>query len=233
MTQQQGCDAGASCLYAALPGGVTGSRCFEATCDVVRQDCPAGQRCTYVLSNGVRSRQCVQEGVSEEGDPCSLAGTSPAQTFDTCKKGLYCVDRPAGDAGTTFVCQRFCHATTQCSAPQECNEVLRLSDTEELPLACGAASTRCDLLAQDCADPLACYPSASRGTAVCAGAGALAEGATCDFSNQCAKGSACVGTGSERACRKVCRHPTGEPGCPSGTTCQPLAAFTGMGACVP
>jgi hypothetical protein len=230
---QQGCDAGASCHYATLTDGGTGSRCFAAPCDVVRQDCPAGQRCTYVLSNTTRGRACVEDGTSAEGDPCSLAGSSATQTFDTCAKGLYCVDTALGDGGTAFQCQRFCHDSAQCTAQRECNEVLRLSGTEELPFVCGEASARCDLLAQDCASPLACYPSKTRGTAVCAGIGGLGDGAACEFSDQCARGSACVGPQNARVCRKLCRHPSGEPSCPSGLTCQSLADFAGVGACVP
>jgi hypothetical protein len=233
VSQQQGCDAGASCHYTDLTDGGTGSRCFAAPCDVVRQDCPSGQRCTYVLANTVRTRACVEDGTSAEGDPCSLAGTSSTQSYDTCAKGLYCLDTALTDGGTAFQCQRFCHDSAQCTAPRECNEVLRLSGTQELPFVCGAPSARCDLLAQDCAGPLACYPSRSRGTAVCSGAGGLGEGAPCEFSDQCARGSACVGPEATRVCRTLCRHPSGEPSCPTGRTCQPLAAYPGVGACVP
>lgn len=232
--RQQGCATGESCLYTPLADGGTGSRCFAGACDVVRQDCASGQRCTYVLENGMRARACVDEGTSGEGEPCSLSGTSATRTFDTCKKGLYCVDTPGPDGGTSFVCQRFCDDASQCTAPQECNEVLRLTDTQELPLACGAAAPRCDLLAQDCASPLGCYPSTSRGAAVCAGSGSAGDGMGCDFSNQCTRGSACVGASSTaRACRKLCKLPSGEPSCPSGTTCQALADYPGVGACVP
>ncbi len=230
---QQGCEAGASCLYTDLRDGGTGSTCFPGACDVVSQNCPNGQRCTYVLANGTRGRMCVADGTANEGDPCSLASGSGAQTFDTCKKGLYCTDTVEGDGGTTFRCQRFCHGNAQCGASLECNEVLRLSGTGELPLACGAPSPKCDVLAQDCAAPLGCYPSETPGAAVCTGIGPRAEGAACDFSNQCAKGSACVGPASARVCRTLCRTPSGTPACPSGRTCQGLADYPGVGACVP
>lgn len=233
VSRQQGCDAGASCHYSELPDGGTGSRCFTGPCDVVKQDCPSGQRCTYVLENGTRSRLCVEDGTSAEGEPCSLASTSATQRFDTCRKGLYCADAPLADGGTSFLCQRFCHDSAQCTAPRECNEVLRLEGTLELPLVCGEPSARCELLAQDCASPLGCYPSKNRGTAVCVGIGGLGDGEPCEFSNQCARGSACVGPATGRVCRELCRHPTGEPGCPTGMTCQALADYSGVGACVP
>lgn len=231
VNRQQGCESGASCLYAELPDGGTGSRCFPGACDVVRQDCASGQRCTYVLANGAYSRACVAEGSSGEGEPCSLAGTS--QTFDTCRKGLYCADARLADGGATFQCRRFCHDTAQCTAPGECNEVLRLAGTQELPLACGAPSPRCDLLTQDCASPLSCYPSATAGAAVCAGSGGRGNGEPCEFSNQCTRGSACVGPSTARVCRPLCRHPGGTPACATGTTCQGLADYPGVGACVP
>lgn len=230
---QLGCATGESCFYTDLQDGGTGSACFAGACDVVRQDCPSGQRCTYGVANGARSRMCVQDGASNEGDPCSLSGGSGAQTFDTCKKGLYCIDTSGGEGAPTFQCQRFCHATAQCGAARECNEVLRLSDTGERPLVCGEPSPKCDLLAQDCASPLGCYPSETPGAAVCTGIGPRADGQACDFSNQCARGSACVGSGTPRVCRPLCRTSSGGPGCASGTTCQALTDYPGVGACVP
>lgn len=231
--RQSGCDAGASCLYTTRPDGGVGSACVAGPCDVVLQDCPSGQRCTYVLANGTRTRQCVEEGTSAEGDPCSLASASGEPRFDTCQRGLSCADTATADGGTRFQCQRFCHGSAQCGAPQECNVALRLSGTRELPLLCGPPSARCGLLAQDCVEPLGCYPSGTPGAAACAASGARPTGAPCEFSNQCERGSVCVGTGAERACAPLCALPSGTPGCASGTTCQPLTGHPDVGACVP
>ncbi|MDY7229616.1 hypothetical protein [Hyalangium rubrum] len=229
VSRQRGCDAGQSCLFRQLEDGGTGSQCFGGACDPVRQDCPDGQRCTYVRGDGGTWRECVAEGTADEGAPCQLGASEPLG-IDTCKKGLFCTDVALADGGTGFQCARLCHDTASCAAPRECNEVLRLPGTVELPLICGAPSQRCDLLAQDCESPLSCYPTTD--SALCASTGNLSEGATCEFSNQCARGSACVRTGEGLTCRPICRYPSGQPGCARGT-CQPLQSNADAGACVP
>ena len=228
VARQEGCATGQSCHFADLADGGTGSRCFAAECDVVRQDCAGGQRCTYVSQGGTTRRQCVEAGTVGEGVPCTLSPTDGSLAYDTCQKGLFCKDAPATDGGTAFFCRRLCHATPQCGSSGECNTVLRLEGTAELPLVCGPSSARCDPFSQNCTSPLSCYPSNSG--PVCAGTGTRGEGQTCDFSNQCARGSTCVNTGRGLTCRPLCR-PTGTPGCTTGT-CRPLDDNPGVGACV-
>ncbi|RJS18773.1 hypothetical protein DRW03_24225 [Corallococcus sp. H22C18031201] len=231
VAKQEGCGAGTTCLFAQLADGGTGSRCFAGACDAVRQDCPAGQRCTYATTSaGVTQRQCVAEGTTDEGGACTMSPDVSGPSFDTCKKGLFCKDEALTDGGTGFFCRRLCDANTQCSAGTECNTVLRLQGTLELPLLCGPPARPCDALGQDCAAPLACYPS-TQGP-VCASRGTLSEGAACDFSNQCAPGSTCVRSGTELLCRPLCRFPTGSPACASGT-CRPVDNNPNVGACVP
>lgn len=231
VARQEGCGAGQSCLFADLADGGTGSQCFTGTCDAVRQDCPSGQRCTYVtLDGGTTQRMCVAEGTADEGAPCTLATAPPGQTYDTCKQGLFCKDERAADGGLSFFCRQLCHASTQCDAG-DCNTVLRLEGTPELPLVCGAPSAACDPFGQDCAAPLSCYPSTSG--PVCAGIGNLGEGATCEFSNQCAAGSTCVRTEGGLTCRKLCRLPSGDPTCASGTCRSVDNNPSNVGACVP
>ncbi|WP_223633379.1 hypothetical protein [Corallococcus sp. EGB] len=229
--RQEGCAAGQDCLYTDLADGGTGSQCFAGACDVVRQDCPSGQRCTYVgLDGGSTERQCVAAGTATEGAPCLLANSPPGQTYDTCAAGLYCKDESQADGGAAFFCRKLCHATSDCGSG-ECNTVLRLPGTRELPLVCGPASARCDPFAQDCESPLGCYP-ASNGP-VCAGQGTLAEGAACEFSNQCSPGSTCVMTNGHGTCRTLCRTAGGSPGCANGATCRAINNNSGVGACAP
>ncbi len=231
VARQGGCDAGMSCFFALGEDGGTGSRCFGGPCDPVRQDCPDGQRCTYARGDGGTWRACVEDGTAEEGEPCQLSGASGDMRIDTCKKGLFCTDRALEDGGTAFQCARFCHDTATCPSERECNEVLRLEGTVELPLICGEPSPRCDLLTEDCDSPLSCYPT-PEGEPLCASTGSLGEGQPCEFANQCARGSACVRTAGVLSCRPLCRHPIGEPGCASGS-CQPLQGHPGVGACAP
>ncbi|RKH17930.1 hypothetical protein D7Y13_09175 [Corallococcus praedator] len=232
VVKQDGCAAGQNCLYTDLTDGGTGSRCFPGACDPVRQqDCPAGQRCTYVARDGGDTqRQCVAAGTGTEGAPCTLASDAPAgQRYDTCGAGLYCKDDALNDGGTGFFCRELCHATSDC-ASGDCNTVLRLAGTDELPLVCGPPSARCDAFAQDCEGPLGCYP-ATNGP-VCAGRGTLAPGAACEFSNQCSPGSTCAVSDGVGTCRTLCRVPSGSPACSSGT-CRALTNNGDVGACVP
>jgi hypothetical protein len=231
VARQQGCDAGALCLRGLLEGGGQGNRCFPGECDLVAQDCPAGNKCTYVRQGSVTSRRCVPDGTVTEGGACSSNATPEGDFYDTCKAGLYCTDQTAPDGGTAFACQKFCYGGEQCTAPRDCIEVLRFTGSDELPRVCGEAGPKCDLLAQGCASSLGCYPSPSSGP-VCVTAGTVEDGAACTYSNDCRPGSACVKEGAGLACRKLCRAPSGEPGCASGH-CEPLQDFAGVGACVP
>ncbi|MCP3098476.1 hypothetical protein LZ198_06245 [Myxococcus sp. K15C18031901] len=196
---------------------------------MVKQDCAAGLRCTYAGAGGVTSRRCVAAGTATEGARCTLAPTDAGLAFDTCEAGLFCKDERQDDGGTAFSCRRLCHTSTQCDASEACNTVLRLAGTPELPLLCGERSQPCDPFAQACAAPLSCYPSSSG--PVCAGSGTRGPGESCDFSNQCAPGSACVAAGVGLTCRPLCR-PGGPPACSSGT-CRPLSGNAGVGACLP
>ncbi|WAM23552.1 hypothetical protein [Myxococcus sp. NMCA1] len=228
VARQEGCADGQDCYFADLADGGTGSRCFEAECDVVAQDCAQGQRCTYAMENGVTQRRCVAPGTADEGAPCTLAPSDGGLAYDTCRQGLFCREAPDG-AGSGFTCQRLCHATTQCGNASECNTVLRLEGTDELPLVCGPPSTACNPFGEDCDAPLSCYPSTSG--PLCAGSGNRTEGQSCDFSNQCAPGSACVNAGGGLTCRPLCQ-PGGTPACSTGS-CRALDSNPGVGACVP
>jgi len=214
-----------------LEDGGQGNRCFPGGCDPVAQDCPAGNKCTYVRQGGVTSRRCVPDGTVAEGEACQSTVTPEGDSHDTCKAGLSCTDQTASDGGIAFVCLRFCHGSEQCTAPRDCIEVLRFTGSEELPRVCGEPGPKCDLLARGCASPLGCYPSPRSGP-VCVTAGAVEDGMPCTYSNDCRSGSACVKDGASLACRRLCRTPSGEPGCASGY-CEPLRDFAGVGACVP
>ncbi|CAM3905418.1 hypothetical protein G4177_25475 [Corallococcus sp. ZKHCc1 1396] len=232
VVKQDGCAAAEDCLYTDLADGGTGSRCFPGACDPVRQEgCPAGQRCTYVtLEGGDTQRQCVSAGTATEGAACTLAADAPAgQRYDSCAAGLFCKNDVLADGGTGFFCRKLCHATSDC-ASGDCNTVLRLPGTDELPLVCGPPSAGCDAFAQDCQGPLGCYP-ATNGP-VCAGSGTLTPGSPCEFSNQCSPGSTCAVSDGVGTCRTLCRLPSGSPACPNGT-CRAIANNGDVGACVP
>jgi hypothetical protein len=230
VARQRGCDAGAVCLRGVQQDGGQGNLCFPGECDPVAQDCPSGNKCAYVSQGGTTSRRCVPDGTVDAGGACQSTATPAGDFHDTCKAGLSCVDQPAPDGGTAFVCKKFCHASEQCTAPADCIEVLRFTGSDELPRVCAEPGPKCELLAQGCASSLGCYPSPTSGP-VCVTAGAAEDGAPCTYSNDCRPGSACVNGGAGLRCHRLCRTPSGEPGCASGR-CEPLRDFAGVGACV-
>ncbi|MGZ3459329.1 MAG: hypothetical protein ACXU86_12600 [Archangium sp.] len=231
VARQQGCDAGSLCLRGVLEDGGQSNLCFPGECDLVAQDCPSGNKCTYVRQGSATIRRCVPDGTVAEGAACQSTATPEGDFYDTCKAGLYCTDESAPDGGTSFTCQKFCYGSEQCTAPRDCIEVLRFAGSNELPRVCGEAGPGCDLLAQGCASSLGCYPSPKSGP-VCVTAGAVTDGSACTYSNDCRPGSACVKESTGLVCRPLCRAPSGEPGCASGH-CEPLQDFSGVGACVP
>jgi hypothetical protein len=232
VAQQRGCASGELCLRASLEDGGQENRCFAGGCDPVLQDCATGEKCTYVRDGDTARRQCVKAGTGSEGERCFSTTTDGGMT-DTCQVGLYCTDRSLEDGGTSFTCQRFCHGSDQCTAPSECSDVLRFAGSEELPRVCGEPGVACDLLTQNCTDPaMGCYPSPRGSASVCVVAGMVEDGVTCTYSNDCRAGSACVRSGTGQVCRRLCRHPSGEPSCATGR-CEPLQGFADAGACVP
>jgi hypothetical protein len=89
---------------------------------------------------------------------------------------------------------------------------------------------QCDPLHQNCASALdGCYPGASGPG--CYPAGAIPLGDMCTYSNDCLKGSACVGSAGMTTCRQLCSYPGGAPGCDAGT-CTRLTSSMAVGVCL-
>jgi hypothetical protein len=87
-------------------------------CDLVRQDCPAGQRCDIDLSpEGMLAIICVRDlgGTGLNGTPCQNGPTH-------CHPGSACiqdVDRFGNPVGTPH-CDDFCNADGDCPADSVC-----------------------------------------------------------------------------------------------------------------
>ena len=64
------------------------------------------------------------------------------------------------------------------------------------------------------------------------GSGAIgatgAAGDACVAANDCAEGLTCI---DDDTCAQLCDRVDGNPGCPTGTTCDPLAGHTRTGVC--
>ncbi len=210
-------DAG-SCLYFSLDGGLgSDTACFTGDCDLVRQDCPSGQKCTYVGTDaGTYVRGCTLEGTAEEGQPCA-----PTTTSNSCKRGLICSTRAVADGGSERLCSQFCNKKSDCPGALDCYVVLRFEGSVERPLTCGPPPPSCDLLAQDCPNASdGCYPGDGN-VGRCFPAGSVASGGACMYSNDCQKRSLCVNLAT-RQCKELCSYPTGPVTCTTGT-CKPLS----------
>lgn len=222
----QSCDGG-SCLLRALEDGGYGSACFAGACDLVAQNCPTSEKCTYVSVDGgpTFARGCSPEGTAAEGQPCTGTPSS-----NTCMRGLMCALLADPDGGASSRCVKLCNTNADCTTPQLCFVVLTIQGTEERPLACGDPPPSCDPLAQDCTQPSeACYPGTPEGR--CYPAGSKLEGDACVYTNECAKGLACIGDKSPGTCRPLCRHPSGDPACAAGT-CKQLKGQAELGVCM-
>ncbi len=210
----QNCPADAgSCILYSLDGGLgEETACFGGECDLVRQDCDAGFKCTYVGTDAGFVRGCAPEGAVDEGQPCL-----PTASSNNCKRGLVCSTRPTQDGGSESTCTRFCNRSSECTNGQLCYVLLAFAGSTERPLTCGEPPRACDLLAQDCPRPQdGCYPGEG-GIARCYPAGPGLTGQGCSYSNDCVKRSLCLDfptTGKE--CRELCSYPTGAATCTTG-----------------
>ncbi len=212
----RGCDAGEACTLALFDDGGIGTRCIAGACDLIDQNCDAGQKCAF-LDGG---RQCIPDGVLTEGQSCAGAPVS-------CSKGLACT-LVGNDGGSA--CTRFCRLDGDCGSPMKCYVTLVLPETKERPLLCADPPMVCDPLQQNCVAPAdACYPGA--GGPGCFPAGTRAADAGCTFSNDCARGLACTSDNGSTVCKTLCAADGGVPACTSGT-CRRLSSSMSVGVCL-
>ncbi|MBX7099404.1 MAG: hypothetical protein K1X89_16945, partial [Myxococcaceae bacterium] len=211
------------CYYVDGPSGLAAA-CLTGPCDVVSQNCAAGQACTYGPDAG---RDCFAEGGADEGEPCV--------DQSSCKKALTCLAAQLlADGGTGQACARFCRTNANCTGGRVCNLSLIVDGTKERPLVCAAPPPGCSLLAQDCATSTdGCYPDQS-GKGACYAAGTVAPAGSCMFANDCQKAYLCIRAAAgatSGTCRKFCNTDAGLPNC-GGAACGGLSgAPAGVGVC--
>ncbi|MBL8952475.1 MAG: hypothetical protein JNK82_16965 [Myxococcaceae bacterium] len=212
----RGFDAGEACTLTAFDDGGIGTRCLAGACDLIDQNCDAGQKCAF-LDGG---RQCVPDGVIGEGQQCAGAPVS-------CAKGLACT-LVGTDGGS--LCSRFCRVDGDCGSPQRCYVTLVLPETKERPLVCAEPPMSCDPLLQNCAaSSEACYPG--QGGPGCFPAGTRAADVGCTYSNDCGRGLACTGGGATTVCKTLCAVDGGSPSCATGR-CTRLQSSQSVGVCL-
>lgn len=223
--------------------GPTTRMCRSAmgACDLAAQDCESGQTCVYALApgsmGGTPQTMCapIVGAGSEEGSACCA--------LNSCDRGLVCdgaVQAPDGMSCTTMgVCRQYCcGSSADCPTGQLCTQFSAGFGGG----VCGP-SDDCSLVEQiGCPAMQGCYPDMG-GTVQCIAptAAMAAEGATCEFTNDCVPGTACFmvtpgGGGTPRSiCLRFCDVGDGAADCAAtGTTCQAAGDLpTGTGVCPP
>jgi hypothetical protein len=189
--------------------------CF-AGCDVVAQNCGAGNKCTFGrIADGGVGRGCGTAGAVGEGQTCGAA------QMDDCAAGLTCLQ------GTPSKCRKFCYRDSDCGAGK-CALVGAFPGSPEYVSFCVGG---CDPLTPTCATGEGCYPT--QGGSVCSTAGAVATGGTCSATaGNCVPGDLCVlgaAGATSGTCKKICNTDGGMPSCGTAA-CQALAGAN-FGAC--
>jgi hypothetical protein len=176
-------------------------------CDVFAQDCPDGEKCSAIISDGGSSwdtAACVPAaGSGQPGDAC--IAESVAAGLDDCAKGAMCWDVDDMGMGT---CVALCTGTADapiCPDQGFCT----IANDGALNLCLPA----CSPLLQDCAEGNACYPVGD--TFTCAPDASGDTGVAndpCEFINVCQAGLMCADAAFVGA------------GCPQGSTgcCTPF-----------
>ena len=191
-------------------------RCSPATCDPFDQDCPAGEKCSAIISDGGGSwdsTACVPaDGTGQPGDSC--IAESVAAGLDDCAKGSMCWDVDDMGMGT---CVALCTGTADaptCPDQGSCTII----NNGALNLCLPA----CSPLLQDCSEGNACYPVGDAFTCApdASGDTGIAND-PCEFINVCEAGLMCAGAAFVGA------------GCPQGSTgcCTPFCDLSDPAAC--
>lgn len=196
-------------------------------CDVFKQDCPEGEKCSAYNEGGGSSwnaTKCVPvNGDGQAGEPCTVEG-SAVTGLDDCARGAMCCDVDDMNHGT---CVGLCTGTPE--SPKCMDEekfYCALCDDCVLNLCLPT----CEPLAEDCPNGHLCIPVAD--TFSCALDVSGAEGQAfdpCEFANACDPGLSCLTSSSATECDP------NETGCclPFCDVTDPNAACPGVGqACV-
>jgi hypothetical protein len=205
-----------------------------ASCDLIKQDCSAGQKCVPDLdSDTAGAGRCVRAGTVAEGQPCTYDDPAADVAGDNCAPGLKC-DSAGSDAADT--CQKLCSSDATCTTPgQRCAD-LYLGGF-------GYCISTCTLFGNDCAQGSSCaglvpafgQSDPAGGVFVCKTTGPGQAFTGCDVDEDCGDNLLC--DGDQLWCIPVCdgKHPCSLVAPTDGgaaPSCRPIANLPdGQGAC--
>jgi hypothetical protein len=164
-----------------------------SVCDPTAQDCGRGQGCYLVEGSPV----CIWAGTLMVDEPCDF--------LNACAPGLLCFRGR---------CHPYCDSTASADPDVACKSQCPqggqdITGAEDSPAkACLADS--CLREHVTCPEGEACYRYNE--LYLCATAGTAAPEAACQYPNDCAPGSTCIGLNGSFACRTLCDGP-GRPVC--------------------
>jgi hypothetical protein len=211
-----------------------------AGCDVVKQDCPQGQKCTVIMTGSGQDvsnfATCLPAtGTLGVGDSC----TRTAVGMDQCGPGLFCTG--VGYAGTQAApmrhCNKLCKQDSDCLTGQKCEPI---SDD----MSSGLCTAACELFSSTCGTGLTCTmlledidttdPMNPDLYLTCRSIGAGAVGDTCMADTDCSADMYCD---PNNGCTQYCDDSSNPPHLclnenkDGGLSCSPFNGATGPGQC--
>ncbi len=216
---------------------------YVPECDLDKQDCPSGKKCTITGAGSRWAQTCVDvaKDTKKAGELCNRPDNKLG--LDDCAAGLFCT--PWGVAKTDPVqrrCVKPCSTTATCDKGDVCVVLGRRVYGSGLgPRSAGLCVSKCDPFATDpCGKDLGCggafmQTEDLKEVFTCMWKGAKAAGETCSPASygQCTPGLRCAygPKGEAPVCQALCdaKHP-----CKSGTCfTHPGYADKGRGTCWP
>ena len=177
----------------------TGGESTIKLCDVFKQDCPEGEKCSAFAEGGGSSwnaTKCVPvTGEGTPGDVCKTEGGG-VSGLDDCEKGGFCWDVDDMNMG---ICVELCAGTVEaptCSDEQQFNCAVVNDGVLNLCLP------SCDPLVQDCPGDDLCLSIGDTFVCVLDASGADTGKALdpCEFANACDKGLLCLNPSASKNC---------------------------------
>lgn len=203
--------------------------CGESPCKLVEPQCgcDAGDMCSI---DNTGARVCHAEGDVALGGVCT--------GLYSCATGSLCVQV----SSTKSLCSKYCDADNQCSGGICLIQLTDPNDPNSVLPDITLCTNDCDPTnGSGCptGDGVGCQlyqeqDGAMRTFTLCAGAGALGQGATCTDNEDCQIGFACFTVNmASQQCLKYCK--VNNASCPAGTACQDIGlVYNGVayGACL-
>jgi hypothetical protein len=201
-----------------------------AKCDVVTQDCAAGEKCTLVSPDQFSAVTACEP--ASGSDALDMPCTSTADN-DSCQKGLFCSSRgwPSNASGALLHCNKLCAKDSDCRTGEACT--IETDDgligvcvkrCQPFDTSCGAGED-CSTFYDDTdsTDAVEDFVWACRSVV-----GSGAPGANCTDDTDCAAHSICD---DASICAQLCDATNSCPGGDGGLNCTSFDNVNPLGIC--